>query len=379
MRTLSILLSILTLILTASCGKGHQSQDGGTVTTGSIVGGSPVKSGQFESVVALTRDGHSFCTGNLIDEKTILTAGHCVQVPTFTEESLALYQNQLGIVMSSLFTEEQLNNASPNEALEMIRTSIKKHAEIISEGIKFHFGSGKAGSQFEGEALEVEAVELEDGYVDYLAAVALGQIRPDMVAQLPSVSDKARFHLKKAVSHVEPTPLATKSELASLSVGDDVITVGFGLQYDARLVEGTAKELLALKEKIEAETDPLVQEQLIKKFQDIGKEYLVAADLLQNSGTKHSVTTKIAKTDSQVISIVTPDYENALNRSGSQPLQLSDFKLSLVNKESLKGTCQGDSGGPTFIKNAAGEFRQVGVTSTGIICGFMSNLAPVAQ
>ena len=43
-----------------------------------IIGGEDAELGDFPYVVSLQADGRHFCTGSLIDAKTVLTAAHCI-------------------------------------------------------------------------------------------------------------------------------------------------------------------------------------------------------------------------------------------------------------------------------------------------------------
>lgn len=71
------------LSLLASCGKSEKSANTNTFVDSKIYGGEIVESGKWQSVVAFAKiksSGElkeSFCTGTLIDDKTILTAAHC--------------------------------------------------------------------------------------------------------------------------------------------------------------------------------------------------------------------------------------------------------------------------------------------------------------
>lgn len=43
-----------------------------------IVGGSPARAGEFPWIVSLSRQGRHFCGGSLLNERTVVTAAHCV-------------------------------------------------------------------------------------------------------------------------------------------------------------------------------------------------------------------------------------------------------------------------------------------------------------
>lgn len=75
----------LILILLSSCGKNTQFTNKLLMTSGDIFGGKPVKGNQWPNVIQFGHKNHesqfsrSFCSGTLIDSKTVLTAAHCVR------------------------------------------------------------------------------------------------------------------------------------------------------------------------------------------------------------------------------------------------------------------------------------------------------------
>ncbi|MBC7465080.1 MAG: trypsin-like serine protease [Bdellovibrio sp.] len=110
------------------------------------------------------------------------------------------------------------------------------------------------------------------------------------------------------------TQLPTEQDLQVLKAGSDILLAGYGV------------------------TTPIVnQEKTVK-----GKKVITpVADVSNTAGILRFVTTKVL--------VATKD---------NKEIEIDQFGGTL-------GACHGDSGGPAFIKNAAGTFSIIGVTSRG--------------
>ena len=354
MKLNTILLSSTLLLFLAACGKAPQGTGSNEVTTGSIVGGKKVKDGQLMSVVALTRDGRSFCTGNLVNNKTIYTAAHCVQSMQFMDlKSFTAYAKEIQVVLNVLFTDEQQEAASPAELQRMLADSIKAHYNYKASSIKFYFGSGKVGGEFSGRSLKIAKVEIADEYTEYLSGVLQGTNSPVDITGLPTIHDKAVITLEEDITDVAPVPLATESEINDLKAGDKVYLSGFGLKFDARVIMRLSGQLKAINKKIMLETD-LEQAKLLQaQFVEIRDDLLPMIEVYKLSGDKHLTVAQIDVRGDTFI------------------------KLKPSVEGTLSGSCSGDSGGPAFIINSQNQLRQIGTTSAGEICGLDTLIAPI--
>lgn len=71
-----LILSVLSAILLASCGKPVAPSSDTKIVGGKVVG--PKEHSAWSTVALMTPQGQAFCTGSLITKTFVLTAGHCV-------------------------------------------------------------------------------------------------------------------------------------------------------------------------------------------------------------------------------------------------------------------------------------------------------------
>lgn len=170
-------LSVLALLLVPELAYGDASPR--------IIGGTPVKPGEFPAVVAITvdvTDGRSICTGELVTPEWILTAAHCADPSTFGYD-----------------TDGQL----------------LAHMEV-------HF--------------HTTAVMVVPGTV---VAPDRLVVNPAYLTSAGGLHDIALVHLATAVTDVDP--LAVNFDPARAAIGTPTTQVGFGVYTDGG-IDGTAGE-----------------------------------------------------------------------------------------------------------------------------------------
>ena len=354
----------LTLLL-IGCGK--ENANVAQVKLGHVVGGEKVEEGNldFKSVVGLVKNGRVFCTGNLISPTEILTAAHCVSTmeysskKEFSDKAEKVQRAIRGESEGQSLTQDEFDQMDKEGQREVIKSHIYKIMERDNSEIKIHFGIPKPGGKAEGQDI-VESVELSKLagkliYTGYFKHTDLANEEDNSLSYKIS-EDKAIIHLSEAITDIAPTPLISAEDQAKLMVMDARVTVaGFGRQIDPRMIQIVESDIQTLAFAKIFEKDPEKIAEIDKKLgQLVGmRAYFIL--LYNNSGDKNQVELKMAPHDNQ-----------------------DDYHLFVAPEEKvLKGSCYGDSGGPAFTRLENGEFRQIGIITSGTFCGVTTFVAPV--
>ncbi len=214
------LLSLL-LVFLISCGK-NQPEQALELKRAGIINGEKVALGEFENVVALKdkKTRRSFCSGTLVNPKTVYTASHCVTA----EEDLRAILPMLKISLSKI--------EKPEDRKKYIDTIVNRYVQVKAK---------QTVIEVEGRDYDlVASAKLSENWGMSLLATVYTVFSIPLDAPLkkvlenPYYEDTAVLNLKEEVSEVEIIPLLSETDTSGIKdiAKAKVKLVGFGLRRD---------------------------------------------------------------------------------------------------------------------------------------------------
>ena len=219
--------------------------------------GTPVVGSDFENVVAILEDGELICSGTLISDDVIYTAGHCI----LDEQPFAHKGRNLNQLLSDLGSEyhRKISDFVPYiqslPTREEKRIELNRYLEAIIEYRKYklriYFGSGKPRGYLFGEDI-VDEVVLDEDWVDllrYRLFKTFGVLKEDEtktgeqeINDSIKTADFGEIHLveERKVGEINILRPFTKKEYQAIKfTGKEVVKlVGYGYTSIAREFRG---------------------------------------------------------------------------------------------------------------------------------------------
>jgi hypothetical protein len=350
-------------ITLGACGRSADSSVALATKAGSIVGGVEVEAGGFPSVVGITSGDKIICSGNLVTASRIMTAAHCVlpmdygsqdqvvdMIGKVLEEVMKLLPAGSDFSAFSALSREDQRRLFKQGARDLFNRNANK--------IKIHFGNGVGSPMTAATSSDiVESVRVSEGSLNYAVAsliknTVLGDATDDAVSYI-SKDDMATVRLKSPVQGVTPIPVISPDEHAdSVRIGERMTLVGFGLKVDSRFVDGAFANVEQLTQQVAAELDATKKQELQLALE------------LERAMLSYYVSQYMASGNKNKVEMTLENYDH------------EEIKLRRPGRK-LEGACNGDSGGPVFVKNAEGQWRQMGVIVTVDYCGNTTQAAPL--
>lgn len=357
----------LILIVTISCGKKHNHFDKKIIHS-NIVSGEEVTVNEFENVVALLLDNKSFCTGTLIDEKTILTAAHCIDLLAKlfierSEESMLA----MTIIERSLGISDQLEILtryySAQEVAKLEDYFKQSLLDFYDNTLNIYIGSGNVGGIYKEDEyfkLDISRFEIHPLYFQYL----FSSIFKDFHFVSKAISndkkqhhDLAKIHLNNKIEGIVSIPLATQEELEEelKKKNRKFIVVGFGKRETEKTLNLYQRDLKRLTDQYNKD---------IENYNDNILKFLIprprSERYLINFKSRYDENIEFVKNEG-----MKAQTELTLKRFTEKRITLtSEIESDLGYSAISQGACHGDSGGPAFLYfEKEKQYKQIGVTT----------------